>query len=313
MNVLKTLDEVENQPADLIPHSADERILLRCEGEGLYPAHKYRSFAYVVRRALEAGVRIKRICDRSSGSWAMAGSYIGSRLGIDTLWVTASLPSPEVKNYVERHGGKFDLVDSNELRIVRVEALQREGWWCPDQHNNDIVIEAFAETLGKQLAIQLDASGLSIRYLVAPVGTGGMLAGVSRTLRKAGYHFETIGVDRTSGITNGTALSWKESRFGLRGVGSDDEFCRTYRTARKEIDELLVANEFEAAQVMLDYQESPRGCGMSGALTLHATFANILSRCGQGDNILVLIPDSGASYSAQRAYASQLYQVANNI
>lgn len=305
---LQVLRSIQQMPTPLMTYPNKPRLLLKCEGAGPYPAHKFRSFAFVAEAALAAGVHLSRLCDRSSGSWAMAGARIGHLLGAQTRWVTVGEPPVGVRAYVEANNGYFDLVASNEKRLARVEELRAEGWWCPDQHNNPMVIDAFASTLGAQLEGQLRRRGIEIAFLVAPVGTGGLLAGVARRLRLAGHRLTAIGVDRASSIAHGGVRSWKHPYVRVRGVGSDDEVCGTLRSACDQIDEIYPGQELEAARHMLQFMRVGCGCGLSGGLALQAALDDVLPRCPADRSVLVLLPDSGLLYSDELRLATRMFE-----
>jgi cysteine synthase len=303
----RQLRELQHFSTPFFRHPADRRVWVKHDGLGLYPAHKFRSMAWLTERAIDEGIDVRRIADRSSGSWAMGGARVAHVLGGESRWITVGPPPPAVRAYVEVHGGQFLEVGSNPERIVAVERLRAAGWWCPDQHANPLVIDAFGHTLGEQLAEDLRREGVRPRLLVAAQGTGGTVAGVGRALRRHGLEVTTVAADLTSSITHGSSRSWKPTQFKVRGVGSDDEVCGTLRVARADIDEVWPEHPFRAAECMRDFFRLSSGCGMSGGLALAVLFDRVLPRCRPHDEVVVVLTDAPMFYPAELAAANQMF------
>lgn len=303
----RSLRHLQHFESPFFAHPADDRVWVKHEGLGSYPAHKFRSMAWLTEHAMKQGINASRIADRSSGSWAMAGAKVASVIGGLSTWVTVGPPPAPVQAYVEAHGGTFLRVENNSDRIAAVERLRTQQWWCPDQHDNALVIEAFEHTLGKQLACDLEREGIDPRFVVAAQGTGGSLAGVGRALRRSGFKPVTVAADLSSSITHNAAKSWKPSQVKVRGVGSDDEVCATLKQARKEIDEVWPEHPFRAAEYMREFFRLSCGSGMSGGLALAVAFDQILPRCGKRDQIVVVLADTPFFYTAELAAANQMY------
>ena len=128
-----------------------------------------------------------------------------------------------------------------------------------------------------------------------------------RDLRKAGYRFWAVGVDLSSSIAHSGPCSWKPSQLKVRGVGSDDEVCRTLRLARQEIDEVVTADIFSGAEAMREFLRASVGCGMSGGLALAATARYVLDRCPEGRCVLVILPDRADLYFEELLIANQIF------
>lgn len=287
-------------------HVDDSRVLLKAEGCGRNEGHKFRSASYLALQ--RAGGGPVRAADRSSGSWAMALAFACHVTGGESKFVTVGSPPPFVKDYVESHNGSFRVVSSNRQRIIELEALAKDGFWLPDQHNNPQLIDAFHESIGLELVEQLRSSESRPRYVVAPVGTGGLLGGVTRALRQNHFRVTSVGVDLASSINHLGPRSWKPSQLSVRGVGSDDEICGTLLAARRYIDETLPADVFQAGRYLKALQKhSARGVGMSGALALAVTHSLVLPRCKPDDRVVVVLPDSGDLYQEQTRRAGLLF------
>lgn len=306
--IRKKLRAILSAKLPIFKYPSVPRLLVAHAGAGCYPAHKFYSMASLMENALELGQDVTRIADRSSGSWAMAGAHASREVGGTSVWVTVGSPPTPVRAFVEAKGGRFLQVDSNADRIAALEELVASGgYWCPDQHNNPLVVDAFENTLGTQIEGELLRRGIEPAFLVAGVGTGGSAAGIGRRLRRRWPSLRVVGTDLSSSIAHASARSWKPGQLKVRGVGSDDEICGTLRYARREIDETVEVNVFAAANAMRQFYADSVGCGMSGAMVLAAAFQNCLPRCPDDKVVVALLADRGEFYSQELHIANMIF------
>jgi cysteine synthase len=289
-----------------------DRLLCKLEGVGPNPAHKSRSAAWLLRQADARGIDISRVADRTSGSWAMGLAAASRAMGGISRFVCVGEPEPVVRAVVEANGGSFMRVPANAERITALERLRAVGWWSPDQHNNPAVIDAFENTLGVELASDLIRLGVGKRelaFVVAPMGTGGTLAGVSRALRRVGFTgFKTAGVDVASSMVHGGPRTWVPEGLKVPGVGSLDEYCGTLRVAMRAINLVLTASAYDALDaVNRFFALNPYSCGMSSGLALAATERYLLPQCPKNKRILVIMPDGAWRYATHLAAASAIF------
>jgi len=283
-----------------------ENILIKHEGMGFFGNQKGRSAAALCEdRLVKHGVP-RAIVDRSSGSWALMLSQIASACGLESTFVTVGPPDAAVRSVVEANNGKFLVVKTNAERRSALQGLLDQGAWCPDQHNNPAVINAFRKTLGIETAADLKRTGITpaqLRFVVAAIGTGGSAAGLALGLRDAGYdRFDLVGCDSTASIVGGSVSA---APFGISvpGVGSSDEICRTFREACKQLKRpLLRVSPLLAAEAAAEFKQFvSRGCGMSSGLALAAARNHLNNELRPGEKILVLFPDDASRYTNQIA------------
>ncbi|WNG47372.1 pyridoxal-phosphate dependent enzyme [Archangium minus] len=297
--VIRRLESVCRQETPLRQDHRDPNTYLKFEGGGMIYGHKFRSAAYLLIKALSAGQRVSHVADRSSGSWAMGLAWAARVAGATSSFVTVGDPHPYIRQFVESVGGCFHVVDNNAARLAKLDELRSSGIWVPDQHNNVAVIEAFEKSLGPELARQFREHQLAPDYLVAPVGTGGLLAGCARYLRAHGAKLTTVGVDLSSSLVHEGTRHFKYPHAKVRGVGSDDEYCETLITSREQIDRIVPQSPFQAWKEMLALvQEFPCSVGMSGGLALAAA-SQLRREVGPDKKIVVILPDRGETYAEE--------------
>ena len=311
------LTELLSPNAPLFRHPDDDRVLVYHLGLGHFPAHKFYSALFLIQARLDAGLSISPCGDRSSGSWAMGlahACHVLSNGTASTRFVSVGSPAAFVQDFVEKHGGNYDVVESNVARKAWTEERELEGYYLPDQHDNEQVITAFEETVAPDLHKKLKQVGLRPWGIIGPVGTGGLLAGTVRGLRRRGYKTRAIGVNVDSSIQHigprPTTLPWLK----CRGVGAVDEICGTFRVARLDMDELRWTSPFNAAERLVQFQKRSHGCGMSGALTLAVAFDQVVPRIPKGASVVAILPDSPDLYTKEHDLVGRLFpEVGSNV
>ncbi|BBH54245.1 PLP-dependent lyase/thiolase [Fluviispira sanaruensis] len=299
MKSIDYLDRIMHLQTPLIQSSDDERIYLKLEGGSLNYNHKFRSAAFLVKKALNKKVDLSKVADRSSGSWSMALSHCVHLAKGKTQFITTKIPHPYLAKVVESKNGCFKMVKNNSVRIEELNHLiDNEGWYSFDQHNNLDLIDAFKATLGMQLVNDLKAMQIKPKFVVAPVGTGGLLAGVSLALKENGFATKIVGCDISSSIVNQAKRSITYKLSTCRGVGSEDEICLTFLEAAKYIDEIFVSNIYRTLHEMKIFTNSNSfTVGMSTCLAISVAKKQLLKQCKANETVLVISPDRGETYT----------------
>ncbi|KAB8028573.1 PLP-dependent lyase/thiolase [Fluviispira multicolorata] len=309
MNSIDCLDRIMNLQTPLVQSSEDDRIFMKLEGGSLNYNHKFRSAAYLVKKALEANIDLSKVADRSSGSWSMALSHCVYLAKGKSQFITTKVPHPYLAKIVESKNGVFKMVKNNSVRIEELNKLVHdEGWYTFNQHSNLDLINAFKETLGRQLVNDLNFMGISPKYIVAPVGTGGLLAGASLALKENKFATKIVGCDISSSIVNQAKRSMTYKLSACRGVGSEDEICHTFIESSKYIDEILVSNIYNTLHEMKRFTNRyPFTVGMSTCLALSVVKTHLLKKCRANESILIISPDRGETYTDEINCALKIY------
>jgi len=98
-------------------------------------------------------------------------------MGIDLVLVDGDLPPEDPESYNQK---------------AREIAASTVGAYFPDQHNNRENSEAHYHTTGPEIWKQMDGR---IDFLVAGIGTGGTICGVSRYLKERDSSIQVIAID----------------------------------------------------------------------------------------------------------------------
>jgi threonine dehydratase len=151
------------------------------------------SFKFRAAYNLAAKVSEQKIITASSGNFGQAMAYACRLLG-KSCTIVMPATSAQVKiDAVREFGGTVDLIDVREVsRAARVAALAGENpdAYVASAYDDPLVIEGNA-SLGAELATILG----NFDYIVAPVGGGGLTAGLIKGLRDAGSATRVVGAE----------------------------------------------------------------------------------------------------------------------
>jgi threonine dehydratase len=174
------------------------------------------------------------IITASSGNFGQAMAYSCSLLGKTSIIVMPST-SAEVKvNAVREYGGQVELVDVRvKSRAARVQELARQHpeAYIASAYDDPLVIEG-----NSSLGVELAALNRAMDCVVAPVGGGGLTAGIITGIRRAsrlgrpgrsGQPIQVIGAEPA--VANDAARSLKAGHI-VRNEGEPQTIADGART-----------------------------------------------------------------------------------
>lgn len=176
-------------------------VTLACEAFQWTGSFKFRAASHVVRSIPNAAV-----IAASSGNFGQAMAY-ACRLAGKRCTVVMPLNSARVKiAAVREYGAQVDLVDTavvrREARVAELAAADPSAY-IASPYDDPLVIRGNA-SLGRELAAlnvraraasDASASGGPFEAVLAPIGGGGLAAGLLIGLRDAGDHTPVWGVE----------------------------------------------------------------------------------------------------------------------
>lgn len=170
------------------------------------------------------------------------------------------------------------------------------GAWGARQYANPDNPGAHFATTGPEIWSQ---TGGRVTHLVAPVGTGGTIAGTGAYLRQAsGGAVTVVGADPV-----GSAYSGPVAPYAVEGAGkpfADEAFWpETYDPAA--VDRFIRVSDAESLDTARRFaREEGQLVGLSAGTALAAAL-RLATELGSGDVVVVVAPDTG------RNYLSKLY------
>lgn len=270
-------------------------ILVKMEGFNPAGSIKDRTALGMITRA-ESDGRLKpdgTIVESTSGNMGKALAMIGAARGYRVVLVTDPKAPRSMIEFVSALGAELEIIstpDENggyqQPRRRRVRQLMEEipdSFW-PDQYNNPDNAATHAEHTARELLDEVP----DFDVLVAAVGTGGHISGLSRTLKQERPEVVTVGVD----AAGSAAFGYPVGHWAMRGLGiawppgnlSPEFVDRVHLVCDHEgmgTGRMLARNEG------LLVGESA-GAAVFGALH-HAHLA-------PGARIVVVAPDAGVNY-----------------
>ena len=247
------------------------------------------------RGALRPGMRVVEFTGGSTGSsLAMVCAVKGYRC----LLLSSDAFAEEKLRTMRAFGAELRIVPSEGGRVTPklFETFRRDiavlsaepGTFWTDQFNNEDALDGYAR-IGEELMAQ---AGGSLDVFCGAVGTGGMLSGVARALRKAGSQARIIALEPASSPAMTAGRGGPHHVEGI-GTGSIPPHM-----ARKPYDEARAIRE-EDARAMARRLAREEGLlvGTSSALNIVAAI-ELAQELGPGKVVATVAADTGLKYLA---------------
>ncbi len=234
------------------------------------------------------------VIEATAGNTGVGLALIAAVRGYRCIFVLPDKMSDDKVRLLRAYGAEVVITptnvppDSPESYNGVADRLAREivGAWRPNQFANLDNPEAHYRTTGPEIWEQTEGR---VSVFVAAAGTGGTISGVGRYLKERNPAIRVIGADIEGSILSGGApAAWK-----VEGIGED--FVPSTLNAQV-IDgwiRISDADSFRAARAVARQEGILLG-GSSG--TCLAAAFQYAQRCGAGDLIVALCPDTGRNY-----------------
>ncbi len=269
---------------------------------------KDRIARYMVERALETGELASggTILESSSGNTAMGLAMMAVERNLRCVMVVRRQTSPEKLDCLRAMGVELVLVDGalppedpeSYNQKARRLAKEHPDWWFPDQHNNRQNSEAHYTTTGPEIWEQMEGR---IDVLVAGIGTGGTICGVSRFLKEQDDSIRVVAIDPVGSVFH----EWfhhhrlvRPHRYLLEGLGDEEIIgCPEFDL----IDDMLQVSDRDS---FLTTRELARTEGILAGGSSGAALWGVRQVAGSmggrtfdhPPRIVTLFPDSGSRY-----------------
>jgi cystathionine beta-synthase len=241
------------------------------------------------------------VVENSSGNTAMGLAMMSTLEGLRCTMVVRQQTSQAKLDCLRAMGVDLVLVDgdlppehpeSYNQKAKRI-AAETEGAFFPDQHNNRENSEAHYLTTGPEIWQQMAGR---IDYLVAGIGTGGTICGVSRYLKEQDPSIRVIAVDPEGSVFYDyfhTGRHCRPGRYLVEGLGDEeiigcpdfDLIDDMYRVTDREA--FIATRELACSEAILAGGSS--GAALWGVRMLAHSLATPA-------RIATLFPDSGMRY-----------------
>ena len=298
-------DAIGNTPLVRINRviSAPATVLAKIESRNPAFSVKCRIGAALINDAEKSG-KLKsgmHIVEPTSGNTGIALAFVAAAKGYDITLTMPSSMSIERRKVVKALGANLVLTDPAKGMKGAIEEAQRlvnenpELYYLPQQFENPANPKIHEETTGPEI---WEATAGNVDILVAGVGTGGTITGISRYFEKVkNKPLYSVAVEPAESAFIGQAKRGEDITPGphkIQGIGAN---FIPGNLDLDLVDEVIAINSADAVEWARKTaaQEGilvgiSSGAAMAAAAQLAARPENA------GKNIVVILPDGGERY-----------------
>ncbi len=286
-----------------LTHGLDARVLAKIEGRNPAYSVKCRIGAAMIWDAERSG-RLKpgqHVVEPTSGNTGIALAFVCAAKGYPLTLLMPESMSIERRQLLKGLRAELVLTPAAEgMRgaVARAEELAKDPkYFMPQQFRNPANPAIHFKTTGPE--IWNDTEG-KVDVLVAGVGTGGTITGVSRFFKDAqGQKLHAVAVEPAdSPVLSGG----KPGPHKIQGIGAGFVPEVLDRTL---VDEVLTVTNDEAFAIARRLaKEEGILCGISCGAAMHAALRVAARPESAGKTIVVILPDSGERYLSTGIFES---------
>jgi len=296
---------IGNTPLVRLNHIAGSQATVLAKIEGRNPAYsvKCRIGAHMVQRAEELGLLRPgmEIIEPTSGNTGIALAFVGAAKGYRVTLAMPSTMSIERRRVLKALGADIVLTEGPKgmpgaiKKAEQIAASDPKHYFMPQQFKNPANPEIHFLTTGPEIWNDTDGK---VDVLVAGVGTGGTITGISRYFKQQrGRAITTVAVEPDGSPVIAQALAGcplQPGPHGIQGIGAG--FI-------PDVLDLGMIDRVEAVSTEMAMSYARRLAKEEGILAgiSCGAAAAVAARLAQspefaGKTIVVILPDSGERY-----------------
>ncbi len=303
---------VANSISELIGHTPLlrlNRVTAGCRGEVLAKLESFNPcgsikdrIGYSMIEAAEKAGLIKEdtvILEPTSGNTGIALAFICAAKGYPLVLTMPDTMSSERVHLLRTFGAEVILTPGNDGMTGAVKAAEEMAskdarYFVPQQFKNPANPEIHRKTTGPEIWEDTDGK---VDVLVAGVGTGGTISGISEFLKERKSGFKTIAVEpESSPVLSGG----RPGPHKIQGIGAGF-IPEVYRADL--VDEVVkVSNEDAEGLARRLAKEEGVLAGISSGAAVWAAVEIAKRRGSEGKMIVVILPDTGERYISTRLF-----------
>lgn len=287
------LDLIGNTPL----LNVEEGIYAKAEFLNPSGSIKSRMAKHIVEKAEREGLLKPgdTIVEATSGNTGNAFSMVAAAKGYKMLVLMPDGYTSERVMISRGFGAEIRFVGHFQVNKAREEAIRlgkQEGYYCPQQFDNEWNVEENRDWLGKEVITQLP-EGLKIDAVVQGVGTGGTLIGAALALKE--WHNPDLKVFAMEPSELQTLTCCMVADHKIEGI-SDGFIPTIYERHRDLVDEVICVDSDRAIE------ETKKLASSRGFFVGPSSGANLLAarkvKKAHPDvkNILTFFCDEGEKY-----------------
>jgi cysteine synthase len=287
-------------------------VLGKIEGRNPAFSVKCRIGASMVWDAEERGLLKPgmEIVEPTSGNTGIALAFVGAARGYRVTLTMPETMSIERRKVLKAFGANLELTEGAKGMpgaIARAEALVEAApgkRFMPQQFTNPANPRIHEQTTGPEI---WEATGGKVDVLVAGIGTGGTITGVSRYLKATrGRAILSVGVEPEASPVLTQHLNGEERKPGphmIQGIGAGfiPEVLDLSMVDRVE----RVSNEEALDMARRLAKDEGILCGISCGAAVAAAARLARDPAFEGKTIVVILPDAGERYLSTALFTDQ--------
>lgn len=237
------------------------------------------------------------IIEPTSGNTGIGLAMIAAAKGYKAVLVMPETMSLERRNLLRAYGADLVLTPGAEGMkgaIEKAEELSKEnGWFMPQQFNNEANPEVHRQTTGPEIANALDR----VDAFVSGIGTGGTITGVGSVLKE---RFEDVQIIAVEPENSPVLSGGKPGPHKIQGIGAGFVPKVLDSDVYDEIIQVSDDDAYETAR-RTAREEGVLG-GVSSGAAIHAAI-QVAKRLGKGKKVVAILPSNGERYLSTPLYA----------
>lgn len=274
------------------------KIYAKAEYYNLSGSIKDRVAYYILKKAYERGKIHKDdiIVEATSGNTGIAFSAMAAYLGHPMVVFMPDWMSRERIKLMESYGADVRLVSRDAggfLGSISMceEMAKQDNVFLPGQFSNYDNVEAHINDTGAEILRQLEKINLTPDGVVAGVGTGGTIMGLSKAFKSVNPHCKSFPLEPLNSPTLSTG--YKTGNHRIQGIS--DEFIPSI-VCLNELDDVVSVDDIDSILMAKKLSKS-LGIGVgisSGANFIGAVMA--LEKIGMDKCIVTVFADDNKKY-----------------
>ncbi len=236
------------------------------------------------------------IIEPTSGNTGIGLAMIAAAKGYKAVLVMPDTMSSERRNLLRAYGADLVLTpgaDGMKGAIAKAEELATEnGWFMPQQFDNEANPEIHRLTTGPEIADALDR----VDAFISGIGTGGTITGVGTVLKERFPEVKIIAVEPTdSPVLSGG----KPGPHKIQGIGAG--FVPKVLDTDIYDEIIQVSNEESYETARRTAREEGILGGVSSGAAIFAAL-QVAKQLGKGKKVVAILPSNGERYLSTPLY-----------